>query len=369
MKYEIGAMVEAKSGSLTNWYEGQIVGYDDTNDIYVLHMCEEYPFTPYAGFSEDRIREVFEPTVVHVVLNSPRISMDDITLHTEQNLEDAQIEAKAEELYEIYSDKYQTALEQKILCGWMNQSEHLREGFRAIARHLATPQTDVQKALGEALHSERELMDILRKIGKVFGKNVGTDIGILDLPKLVEGMVCENEKLHFDARKAASELEAHKHNSKQMLRLNNWLREHNLTKPGVRVTDTIIELLEGSVKPKQPDEPRVSVNDNCVCTYEQLRDAGWTEEQMVAHGYAKWLPRKPEPAIRQDHRLPPEYVRILQSFTGCKVKTEMDGTSEEDMMLLQKMIDNYARLRDIEANYRELSERVAEAYTYIPADL
>lgn len=43
MKHEIGKFVEAKSGSLINWCEGQIVGYDDNDGVYVLNMCDEYP--------------------------------------------------------------------------------------------------------------------------------------------------------------------------------------------------------------------------------------------------------------------------------------------------------------------------------------
>ena len=389
MKHEIGKFVEAKSGSLTNWYEGQIVGYDDTNGVYVLHMCEKYPFTRYAGFSEDRIREVSEPTVIHVVLNSSplgdlnhmrekmgREPLNEIdTEQLEQN-----IEAKAEELFYIFHTGDDTRSWERLVD---------KSGFRAIARHLATPQSDVQHALQAALESERELMDILRKIGKVFGKNVGTDIGILDLPKLVEenrvttsqqqrsdawstlcelfpeylinnagtgeecmvkyintlrqevavldllkqkvteylktsyaftgdvGVHPESCKLmievaemtgvklrHLNSKGAGSkpgsdvhdQLSFHKQNSKQIVRLNSWLQEHNLTKPGVCVTDTIIELLEKAVSPE-----RVQT-------------------------------------------LSPRLVSDLQLLLGVRVKTSIDGTSDQGFELVDKLMSEYTKL-------------------------
>lgn len=269
MKYEIGKFVEAKSGSLTNWYEGQIVGYDDTNGVYVLHMCEKYPFTRYAGFSEDRIREVSEPTVIHVVLNSSplgdlnhmrekmgREPLNEIdTEQLEQN-----IEAKAEELFYIFHTGDDTQ-------SWGRLAD--KSGFRAIARHLATPQTDVQHALQAALESERELMDILRKIGKVFGKNVGTDIGILDLPKLVEGELIKTDEDNGGYRGKID-------------KLLFWLSSHNLTKPGVCVTDTIIELLEKAVSPKAPTPQLINASRvmNAIHIKPELR-GGMTEDRII----------------------------------------------------------------------------------------
>lgn len=205
------------------------------------------------------------------------------------------------------------------------------------------------------------------------------------LPKLVETEIAAKiemkssyREMKEERRKAASELEAHKQNSLQIVRLNNWLQEHNLGKPGECVTDTIIELLEKAVS---PNEPRVVVNSDCPWTYDELRYAGWTDEQLVEHGYARWLPQPQsfqsrvmnaihiKPTVRQDYRLSPEYVQVLQSLTGCKVKTEIDGTSEEDKMLLQKMIDNYARLREVEGEYKQLAEKVADAFSYCPTNL
>ncbi|UUW39219.1 hypothetical protein [Vibrio phage Artemius] len=275
-----------------------------------------------------------------------------------QQIEDAQIEVKAEELYDIYRTEDQWVRN----TPWDREPDSFRNGFRAIARHLATPQTDVQHALQAALESERELMDILRKIGKVFGKNVGTDIGILDLPKLVDdqfeqlrelrnnlvtctgntyadksftdndlinevadlhrlkqkvteylktsyaftgdvGVHPDSCKLmievaemtgvklrHLNSKDVSSkpepsihgQLSFHKQNSKQIVRLNNWLQEHNLTKPGVCVTDTIIELLEKAVSPKAPTPQLINASRvmNAIHIKPELR-VGMTEDRII----------------------------------------------------------------------------------------
>lgn len=281
MKYEIGTEFTFRFMYCNDVRNGEIIDKDVECGTYTLKLddgmvrtvsdilfsqCAQVTKLPKPDFTVSEkdeglfVPDSEKPTVLHVILNSSALyDLNHVrekmgreplgTLESDKEISERferEIEAKAEELYEIYSDKYQTALEQKILCGWMNQSGHLREGFRAIARHLSTPQTDVQKALDEALKSEHELR---------------------------------------------AELEAHQHNSKQILRLNNWLQENNLVKPGVSVTDRIIELLGKSAEPKQPDEPRVVINDSCEYTYEQLRGAGWVDDQMVEHGYAKWLPQ------------------------------------------------------------------------------
>lgn len=96
-----------------------------------------------------------KPTVLTLEIKSstgwiPISSITNVTecTYTKQNVEDAQIEAKAEELFYIFHRGDETRSWGRLV----NKS-----GFRAIARHIATPQTDVQKALDEALKSEREL--------------------------------------------------------------------------------------------------------------------------------------------------------------------------------------------------------------------
>lgn len=229
-------------------------------------------------------------------------------------IEEAQIEAKAEELFYIFHTGDDTRSWERLVD---------KSGFRAIARHLATPQSDVQHALQAALESERQLMGVLRDIGKVFSKTVGIDIGVTELPELVDdqfeqlrelrnnlvtctgntytdksftdtdlinevadlhrlkqkvteylktsysftcdvGVHPDSCKLmievaemtgvklrHLNSKGVSSkpgpdiydQLSFHKQNSKQIVRLNNWLQEHKLGEPGVCVTDTIIELL------------------------------------------------------------------------------------------------------------------------------
>lgn len=180
LRYEIGTDVETEIVGSGNWYRGTVIGYSDTHGVYMLHMCKEYPFYRYVGFTEDRIREVCTP---------------------KQNLDDAQIEAKAEELFYSFHMDDDTRSWERLVD---------KEGFRAIARHLAT-----------------------------------------------------------------------RENSKQMLRLNNWLQE-NIGEWGDSVTDTIIELLEKAVVPKEPTPQLINMERvmNAIHIKPELR-VGMTEDRII----------------------------------------------------------------------------------------
>lgn len=365
-----------------------------------------------------QVSEDSKSTVIHVKLGSG----DKIHGHQfEKNLEDAQVEAKAEELYNLYKSVYSSNFTNMEYLNFKETTHENKEGFRAVARHLAIPQTDVQEALHAALKSERELMGVLREIGQVFGKNVGVDIGILELPELVESQMrtkreiarqrnellisslgyidhhldfdglcsrvedlrdeskrgmefrhqvvhllkkqygknfvdvkddaaliqllgklelpkrCDELEAHLESSKQImrlntwlqghklgepgirinnwleehkickhaesvtdtviklldesvrphAELEAHRDNTKNVLRLNNWLQEHKLGEPGASVTDTVIKLLDESVK----SQPKIQMKSDCGFSYEDAIKDGWTEVQLVDNGYARWLPQ------------------------------------------------------------------------------
>lgn len=85
---------------------------------------------------------------------------------TVDNTDEQEINKLADEMYETFK----------------KAAERGEHGWPELARKMYYP----KKALDEALASEREYFGLLRQIGQHLGVNVGTDVGVTELPGYVE---------------------------------------------------------------------------------------------------------------------------------------------------------------------------------------
>ncbi|CAH9015749.1 putative BRCT domain protein [Vibrio phage 393E50-1] len=124
------------------------------------------------------------------------------------------------------------------------------DGMKVSYRNLKAMQTVFKKLsdtpadkklseqLADAVKSERHYMSVLKEIGRIFGKNVGVDIGVDDLAQFIGDEVNVNIPHHFNS--------VNKPNSDAVTKLNTYLSKSKYAAGNVGqcVADVAIENLE-----------------------------------------------------------------------------------------------------------------------------
>ncbi|AUR81371.1 BRCT domain protein [Vibrio phage 1.072.O._10N.286.48.A12] len=128
--------------------------------------------------------------------------------------------------------------------GWDTQPEFRRDFFRHAAKQYLSDVTakpsdkKLYDQLADAIKSERHYMSVLKEIGRIFGKNVGVDIGVDDLAWFIGDEVNVNIPHHFNS--------IHKPNGDTVTKLNTYLSKSKYATGNVGqcVADVAIENLE-----------------------------------------------------------------------------------------------------------------------------